>query len=203
MQLRSYLVPAGQAERLWRWLRGQAFDGGSMLTGYEGLEEAFAGDDPWGIPARRRLDLIEAEHRGSGSAPAPMTATANTMSLTFSDDAYQGGSLHWPVRARVFFADALRWDGGSGFVDAHGVRVFFAPSLTEAGPSALLVDRGWMDHFLARYQLSLFWTVLAELNVVAGRMGHHDLGYSIHSRAHRLADGRVMSSRGKTQRHGA
>jgi hypothetical protein len=27
MQLRSYVVPSGQAERLWRWLRRQAFDG--------------------------------------------------------------------------------------------------------------------------------------------------------------------------------
>jgi hypothetical protein len=135
--------------------------------GYEGLEEVFAGEYPWGIPARRRLDLIEAEDRGSGSAPAPMTATTNTMSLSFSDDSYQGGSLHWPVPARFFFADPLRWDGGSGFVDEHDVRAFFAPSLTEAGGSALLVDRGWMDDFLARYQLCLFWTVLAELNVVA------------------------------------
>jgi hypothetical protein len=203
MQVRSYLVPRGDAERFWRWLRRQKFNGRWMPEGYDGLEHSFVGEYPCGIPARRRLDLIEAEEPHGRQLPAPVAPTVNRVSLSFEEDAYQGGSMTWPVPARQFFAEELRWDGVAGFEDAEGVLAFSSPGVIEPGPSALLADRDWLGSFLNRNELDLFWTVLSELHVISGGIGHHhDLGYSVHSRSHRLLDGDVVSSRGKTERHG-
>jgi hypothetical protein len=95
----------------------------------------------------------------------------------------------------------LLWDGAGGYRDGDRALRFVAPNLTEPGPQALLAERESFLRWLDDNGLAIVWTTLSEMHWSPPGLGHgHNLGYGVHSRAHRVVDAAVKKSRGVTRR---
>ena len=197
IQLRSYLVAVGDAEKLWRWLRKQDFHGRWMPEGPRWISYVFAGEYPWAVQAQHAL---EGSTESPAGPPVELQPTVYEQSLEFEFDSYHDGTIHLLVPAPLFFAaDGLSWDGAGAYLNPNGGLHF--RDFSEPGPRALLVEREGLLAWLEQHQLRIVWTTLSEMHWSApGFVIPHDFGYAVHSRCHRLVDGVLRVSRGITRR---
>jgi hypothetical protein len=189
LQLRSYLVPVAQAEECWNWLQGKQFFQRWMPEGAE-YRSGFIGEYPWATMFN--LHREDYGPRGSDVAlPCPMVPTCSTVGVSKEYDAYQQDGINFLVPAKSFFdAEALRWNGTSGYVrEGDGLR-FTDPSVVEPGPHALLASSDFLKGFLKTNQLALVWTVLVEKLV----SGNNEAPRFAYSRFHMLTTEDVRSS---------
>jgi hypothetical protein len=110
------------------------------------------------------------------------------------EEASLRGSTSRVVPARRFFADIsnLHWDGLGGYWEGKRENICFIDPNIGSDKSVLLVDFEWLLEYLAKYKLSLFWTVLGEKIIVTGN-GHG--GVLEFSRSHLLqTDGNILTS---------
>jgi hypothetical protein len=170
----------------------QHFMGRWMPEGVE-FHEGYVGEYPWGILFTMYPDRWYSRGE-SKKAPARLVPVCNSVSASYEEDAYQGGSINLHVPARVFFKGEapLRWDGLSGYRDGEGRLRFLDPSAAEPGPSALLVDRSFLLDFLRRHELAVVWSVLGEKIFIGG---HPDASPRLEfSRAHLLDQSGTLRS---------
>jgi hypothetical protein len=200
VHLRSYLVAREDSERLWRWLRKQDFHGRWMPEGPHWLSYVFAGEYPWATQALHNITTGESYR--DDKVPVPMLATVYDQSLEFDFDSYHEETINMLVPApQMLSCGELLLDGASGHRNADGTLRFVAPDLTEPGPQALLAERDSFLKWLDDNGLAIVWTTLSEMHwSPPGLGGGHNLGYAVHSRAHRVVDAAVKKSRGITRR---
>jgi hypothetical protein len=192
MQIRGYLVDESAAEAVFAWLSGKNFMGRWMPEGAE-FHDGYAGEYPWAILFTMYPDSWHSRGGRGEECPAPLTPVCNSLVSSYGEDSFQQGSITIHVPARDFFnGERLLWDGLSGYRAADGRLRFLDPSLTEPGPSALLVNREYLLAHLCRKRLALVWTVLGEKRVI----GHGaEAPWLEFSRALMLDhDGRLRSS---------
>lgn len=170
IHVRGYLVARRSAARVLGWMSKQHFMGRWMLEGAE-FHSGYVGEYPWGLLFNDR-----SHSRGDASdAPAQLTPVCNSITSSYEEDAFQGGGITVHVPARPFFEKetGLLWNGLGGYHDQQGVLRFMDPSVAEAGPSALLVERSYLLDFLRRHDMALVWTVLGEKIVIGGIGAEH------------------------------
>jgi len=193
MQIRAYLVTQADQERFWRWLRKQDLHGRWMPEGARWLSYVFAGEYPWSVQAQRALPS-DSELSHTDKVPVKILPATHDQTLEFEFDAYHDAHINVLLPHAHFFDNELHWDNLGGYRDSRGRAVFKMPNLSSPGPAALLVDPEWLDGWLKRHNLAIFWAALSENHFIPGTFARHDLGYAVHSRAHRLVGGRVKSS---------
>ena len=200
IHLRSYLVAREHSARLWRWLRNQDFHGRWMPESPHWLSYVFAGEYPWAAQALHNITTGESYR--ADRVPVPMLPTVYDQSLEFELDSYHEETINMLVPAPwVFSGGKLLWDGAGAYHDADRTLQFVAPNLTEPGPQALLAERESFLKWLDDNGLAIVWTTLSEMHwSPPGFGGGHNLGYGVHSRAHRVGDAAVKKSRGISRR---
>ncbi|WP_406696365.1 hypothetical protein V5E97_35775 [Singulisphaera sp. Ch08] len=186
MNIQSYLVPARKAETCWKWLSAQNFMGRWMPDGRD-YHDGFLGEYPWATPFNLYKESFETRF-GEKRLPCKVVPTRN--SLVVQGDSFQEG-LTVSLPARPFFEDKnLEWDGKGGYRTQDGRLRFLDPCISEAGPTALLVDPDHLRDFLAAKKLVIIWTVLGEKL----KVGENEAPRLVFNRVHMLDQSRLRSS---------
>jgi hypothetical protein len=137
---------------------------GNWLPDEANWAYGFAGEYPWATAFN-----TEAEQSNGRSTdpdrglPVTISATWSRLNAEWSYDASQsqGAQLHVPSRD-FFSAGDLWWNGTDGYRDPRGKTIFRDPSITEGGPTALLVDADELFPRLKKLGLRVLWTLLGE-----------------------------------------
>jgi hypothetical protein len=201
MQIRSYLIQQTDQEKCWNWLCQQNFMGDWMPKGHD-IYRGFLGEYPWGIPFTQFIEMYGSEQAGTSELPCQIIPTVNTLSFERNFDAYQSDDFSILVPGEIFFSldSSLSWNSVSGYQSAFKHLCFNAPSTVETGPSALLIDKTYLNAFLQQHNLSIVWTVLARTYCVEGFLSSSKSGSAEYSRVHMLVNGGIRSSDGITNR---
>jgi len=119
------------------------------LEAFENESEWIGGDKKSRIPKEVLVPVEEYINEGSG----------------FDCSTDNGIQIKIPS---AFFARKMGLRGGidGRFYDSEGNLLAFDPSLLEYGPSTLLVKREEFIEFLEKNNLSIFWTVFGEKQVL-------------------------------------
>jgi hypothetical protein len=196
--VKGYLVRREDADTLFAWATRQNFFGRWMPESHE-MTRVYFGELFW-APA---FHYHSTRHTGrpawvgadddDSPLPAPiLVATDGYMceQSTFDCSLDETVNIHLPSAELVDWM-GLTWRGKDGyFVDNHGVEVAFDPSVFEAGPGAIVVDRTRFAAMLEKQGLAVMWTVLGEKRVLAPHGEHRTNPYII-SGCYRLHDGRI------------
>ena len=143
-----------------------------------------------------RDELLAALDAAAESSGSPLIIFVDALNERTTRDAWKND-----LASLMLSGGELLWDSGSGYCDADGRLQFVAPDLTEPGPRALLAERESFLRWLDDNGLAIVWTTLSEMHwFPPGLGGGHNLGYGVHSRAHRVVDAAVKKSRGITRR---
>jgi hypothetical protein len=190
--LHSFLIPAGEAEACWKWLKKQNFFGAWMPEGSK-FHDAFIGEFPWATTVNLYGDSYNyGDSFEEKKPPCEMYPTASLIYISHEKDAYQEGTINVLVPAKRFFKHLpMKWDGGSGYTETGGRPCFLDPSFNEPGPPALLVEAPFLEDFLSQNSLSIFWTVVGEKLRLVGDSWPR----LVYSRAHILTAKGLRSSR--------
>jgi len=201
MQIRSYLIQQTDQEKCWSWLCQQNFMGRWMPEGHN-IYRGFLGEYPWGIPFTQFFEMHGAEQAETSKLPYQIIPTVNTLGFEGNFDAYQSENFSILVPGEIFFSldSNLFWNSISGYQSESNHLCFNTPSTIESGPSALLVDKSYLISFLQKHNLSIIWTVLAQMYCVEGFLSSSKAGSAEYSRAHMLVDGEIRSSASITNR---
>ena len=116
--------------------------------------------------------------RGIGrELPCEFIPACSQVIVEWEYDATLPRFLHMNVPAPEFFAPGdFWWDGRDGFRIVDGPVIFRDPSVTEAGPSALVVEADDLVPRLEKIGLRLIWTLLGEKRILGGprdQRNHH------------------------------
>jgi len=196
MQIRSYLVPKRSCMKFWKWLRTQNFMGRWMPEGFE-IYENFIGEYPWAIPYKRFFEEYPEwkEVDRYQDKNFKILPTSNTLLYEKIRDESINESLSIEVPAREFFLKAdLVWDGIGSYLINNSI-VFTFPSAYEPGHYSLLVEKKFMEDFLAKENLVLVWTILSEKQIVQEGTPSH-FKFPVYSRIYMLNNGKILSSKG-------
>jgi len=196
MQIRSYLVPKKGCMKFWKWLRTQNFMGRWMPEGFE-IYENFIGEYPWAIPYKRFFEECPEwkEVDRYQDKNFKILPTSNTLLYEKIRDESINESLSIEVPAREFFLKAdLVWDGIGSYLINNSI-VFTFPSAYEPGHYSLLVEKSFMEDFLAKENLVLVWTILSEKQIVQEGTPSH-FKFPVYSRIYMLNNGKILSSKG-------
>ncbi|MCP4695959.1 MAG: hypothetical protein GY862_03780 [Gammaproteobacteria bacterium] len=169
MNIHSYLIHKQDFAIAYACLDRRNFFGEWMPEGVSWLH-GFAGEYPWATPFNTEPD--EWHGRGGHNSGLPVThhPTWNELGVEWEYDASIPRNLHMPIPARTFFLPGdLWWDGKDGYRLVNGRTVFRDPSVTEAGPAALLADTDDLLERLNTLDLRLIWTVVGEKLILGGR----------------------------------
>ena len=193
MQIRSYLVPRKGYRKFWNWLKKQNFDG--LPEGLK-LFKDLIGEYPWALPYRAFFSTyVEWQNINSYlDQKFKILTTSHELLYEKIRDASIDESISIEVPAKEFFLNSnLYWDGKGKYVTEEGKVAFIFPAIYEPGPYALLVERNFLEEFLEENKAILVWTVLAEKQCIHGA-SFPTLGFTIHSRAHLLKNGKIYNS---------
>jgi len=196
MQIRSYLVPKKGCMTLWKWLKTQDFMGRWMPEGFE-IYGNFIGEYPWAIPYKRFFEEYPEwkEVNRYQDRNFKILPTSNTLLYEKIGNGSIDESLSIEVPAREFFLKAnLIWDGIGSYLIDNSI-IFTFPSAYEPGRYSLLVERNFMEDFLAKGSLVLVWTVLSEKQIIQKFTSSH-FKFPSYSRTHMLNNRKILSSRG-------
>jgi hypothetical protein len=197
--LKSYLVKREDADALYEWGLQQNFFGRWMPESHE-MTRVYFGELFW-APAFHyhstrhtgRPAWVGGDEDDDSRLPAPiLVATDGYMceQSTFDCSLDETVNVHLPA-AEVVEWMGLQWRGKDGyFVDEQGAEIAFDPSVFEAGPGAVVIDRARLSEMLDRQGLAIVWTVLGEKRVLAPH-GEHRTAPVILSGCYRLHDGQI------------
>lgn len=200
--LKSYLVKREDADALYQWGLKENFFGRWMPESHE-MTRVYFGELFW-APAFHyhstrhtgRPAWVGGDDEDDSRLPAPiLVATDGYMceQSTFDCSLDETVNIHLPA-AEVVEWMGLQWRGKEGyFVDEHGAEIAFDPSVFEAGPGAVVVDRARLSEMLERQGLAIVWTVLGEKRVLAPH-GEHRTAPVILSGCYRLRDGQIKGA---------
>lgn len=172
--LRAYVIRQKDLERFVAWARQQDFTGRWMPESTE-VRDAFLGEFYWApsLNPTRRLPWIRSERLPVRVLVPSVEYVASLEYDCSRDDSY---SILLPA-AWLANSLAINWRGQEGeFFSPSGQLVAFDPSVREAGPGALLVEREALLSQLAKRNWSIVWTVLGEKRAFLGFAPEHYLG---------------------------
>jgi hypothetical protein len=122
--------------------------------------------------------------------PVPVILTTDAYMCehnTFDCSLDETVNIHLPAAELVNWMN-LTWRGKEGyFVDPKGNEVAFDPSVFEAGPGAVLVEKNRLCDMLELRGLAIVWTVLGEKRVISPH-GEHRTAPQIISGFYRLGN---------------
>lgn len=162
LQVESHLVDEHRASAVLRWAEGANWFNLWMPQG-RSYNDGFVGEYPFGIAFHLSEGEVEEVLRPDNGVPCPtsLIPTVNGVSSGSEFDCYQPSSVRVNVPSQSFFSGNLHWQAENGF-QLEGKTVFIDPALTERGPSALLVDKKYLEEWLASNGMCLFFTLLGE-----------------------------------------
>jgi hypothetical protein len=171
-QVRSYIVHQEDTSKLLQWLKDKNFTGRWMPES-EHMLDVFVGEFPWSPSCKswdENQDWVR-DARGGHDLPWPVVITTAEYlreSSTFDCSIDNTISALMPS-AWLIKNMELRWSGGRfSFVDFKNQVVAFNPSAEEVGPSAFLISKEKLTHFLAENSFDIVWTVLGERQLIGG-----------------------------------
>jgi hypothetical protein len=179
--LRSYLVKKRDIKAVFEWATKQNFMGRWMPDSSE-LTKVFLGEYPWG-PSFQYKNVPYFNHSGwtrgngrKGTIPKPVLVTNDEYFWEQGYDCSINGTARVKLPAKLFVDEMeLRWNSYPGmFVAPDGEVVFQDPSVSEKGPSVLLANEKVFVSFLREQGYEIFWTVLAEKNLIGGSHSSED-----------------------------
>ena len=179
--LKSYLVRKRDMNAVFAWATKQNFMERGMPESSE-LTKVLLGEYPWG-PSFQYKNVPYFNHsgwtrgaRGKGTIPKPVFVTNDEYFWEQGYDCSINGTARVTLPAKLFVDEMkLRWNGYPGiFIDPDGEIVFRDPSVSEKGPSVLLANEKAFVSFLKNQGYEIFWTVLAEKNLVGGSHSSED-----------------------------
>ncbi len=172
-QVRSYIVHREQTSELLEWLNTQNFMGRWMPESQPMLD-VFLGEFPWAASYKDRdetKDWVQPSRQRDDLPSVVVTTTEYlredaTFDCSINDTISALMPSAWLIRNM-----GLRWSGGRfSFVDSTNEVVAFNPSAEDVGPSAFLISKEKLTHFLSENNFDLIWTVLGERQLIGG---HH------------------------------
>jgi len=178
--VKSYLIQKSDMASLQKWAGSQSWMNRWMPESLESYE-IFLGEFFWS-PAYGDQDTFydnrPAWTRGRDDViPAPVLVTTDEYCRSHgSFDCSIDESIFIDLPCR-FLVEGLNldWKGVEGnWYDDSGQLVAFDPSVRSPGPRTLLLRRDQLIEFLDANGLTLFWTVIAEKQSIAGSMSHED-----------------------------
>ncbi len=164
----SYLIPKKEIEAAYDCLHRRNFFGRWMPEGADWLY-GFAGEYPWATSFNTEPEEWYGRGRDVKDWPASYSPTWNGLAVEWEYDASLPRNLHMIVPARTFFTPRDLWgDGRDGYRLINGRTVFRDPSLTEDGPSSLVIDADDLLERIDKLGLRLIWTLLGEKTILGG-----------------------------------
>ncbi len=200
MQIRSYLVPK-RGLKFWKWIKTQNLMGRWMPEGFE-IYENFIGEYPWAISYKRFFEEYPEwkEVDRYQDKNFKILPTSNTiLNEKIRDESINEG-LSIEIPAREFFLKTdLIWDGIGSYLINNSI-IFTFPSAYSPGHYSLLVEKKFMEDFLAKENLVLVWTVLSEKQIIQQLISSH-LKFPVYTRIHMLNNREILSSEGLINVH--
>ncbi|NQT92327.1 MAG: hypothetical protein HQ559_06170 [Lentisphaerae bacterium] len=168
MHIESYLVRKQDLATLYESLQRRNFFGRWLPEGAT-WSYGFAGEYPWATPFNTEPEEWHGRGGRGGDLPVAYQPSWNQLAVGWEYDASVAGNFHMTVPARLLFSPAdLRWNGQDGYRLVTGSTVFRDPSVTEKGPTSLLVDADDLLERLNKLDLLLVWTLLGEKWILGG-----------------------------------
>ena len=189
IQVKSYIVSMHDIESVYKCLRGRNCFGQWLPNGLD-LSYGFVGEYPWATPFKAELDDGDDSEDSIDGMPWRLEPCWNQLIVEWEYDSSLDKSHHMAVPARSFFSsDNLWWNGKDGYRILEGRTVFRDPSLTEGGPSCLMVDANELNSRLNDMKLGIIWTLLGEKWIVGRRRGPRRPSRTFSQVAYRKCDG--------------
>ena len=168
IHLQGYLVPKDQTDRAFTTLHKRNFFGRWMPEGATWLY-GFAGEYPWATSFNTEPEEWYGFGGSEHKLPFECVPTWNGVAAEWEYDASFPENKHFLVPARIFFKlGDLWWNERDGYRLINGRTIFRDPSLTQEGPSSLIVDLDDLIVRLERLGLSIIWTLLGEKIIIGG-----------------------------------
>ncbi len=176
-QLRSFLVRTNDTNKVLRWAKKQNFSDWSIPRSDPHASEFFLGEFPW---AQSFGDHDTSYHGRDGWTRGYRDRVATEVLVTTDGYYWEAGGfdcsidetmlIRFPCKEIIQGMD-LSWRGKEGcFFDPQGALTAFDPSVSEAGPSTLLIRRSAFERFLCENDLSVVWTVAGAKEIIGGHM---------------------------------
>lgn len=200
--IRGYLVEASQIDELFAWALEQDFKGSQMPEPRE-LYELFLGEFFWASPYEHFSDPSERTVGWQGGGenseiPIPiMHLTEGYLKESSGFDCSIDEAIRITLPcAFVIEHMGLNWRGVEGsYFDLNGNLVAFDPSVREAGPNQLLLKRDSFLKFLKENNLTVFWTMTGEKQIIGKALNHQKwTGRMTLTGAFRLTDEQVVGA---------
>ena len=194
-RLRCIVVQSASRDEVISSLQEKIILDGHSLPKIELPFDFYLGEFPW------HPDMDNLDQQGPflewRPPPVPVLATVASYSCERSGYDY---SIDHTIRVEIpapWLANSLELLMESGrspiFVNPDGRRVFFDPSVFEAGPSAALIDRDAFLQMLDQQDLSAIWVIGGEKSAYGGRRGNFGFGGRLsHTAIYYLQDGEFV-----------
>ena len=167
--IKSYLVKKQDIATAYNCLHRRNFFGNWMPDGAT-WPYGFPGEYPWGTPFNTESEEYHGEGGFEDNLPVIFAPCWNQLAVEWKYDDSLPRNLHMFVPACTFFSPAdLWWNGQNGYRLANGRSVFRDPSVTEAGPAALIADADELPNLLEKLEMCLTWTLLGEKWIIRRR----------------------------------
>lgn len=171
--LKSYFIRNSDKEKIFEWAKQQSWMGRWMPESHASYD-VFLGEFYWSHFFQGEFEESEAydwTYGRDNKLPAKvLVANAEYTRETGGFDCSQDEtiSIYLPCQ---FVAEEMgleSWGNEGKWYDRDGGLVAFDPSVDEQGPSVLLIKKDRLQEFLAEHNLTLFWTLLGEKQMVGG-----------------------------------
>lgn len=173
-QVKSYIVHQKDLAAVCEWAKRQDFMGRWMPESNDTLH-MFIGEYPWAEVVKEDAisewtDLHRHSTRESFPAEVMVTSQGYLWERASFDCSLEDSVSCKLPNQWLMNALKLTWNGAEGkYFDDQGKPIAFDPSVEEAGPSALLVDKQALTTYLQQNGYAIFWTLLGE-KLVTGEM---------------------------------
>ena len=168
MHINSYLVPRQTLAKAYKSLQGRNFFG-RWMPEVSSFLYGFAGEYPWATSFNTYPEEHHCRGRDTFNLPAIFKPSWNELVIEWEYDSSIPRNFTMIVPARAFFSlGDLWWNGKDGYGIIGGTTIFRDPSVTESGPSSLLVNADELQERLRKLGFRLVWTLLGEKIIMNG-----------------------------------
>ena len=168
IHVKSYIVSIHDIDSVYECLRERNFFGQWMPDGAN-LPYGFVGEYPWVASFKTELDSWYGREDSIDEIPWKLEPCWNQLIAEWEYDSSLKEGHHMVVPARSFFSsDDLWWDRKDGYRILGERTIFRDPSLTEGGPTSLMVDANELNSRLNDMESGVIWTLLGEKRIVGG-----------------------------------